>query len=144
MILGLLVAITIAQATPAPASSAVPAAAPAPAASTVPAASPVAATPADAAVATRAKDWLHQLQTGKVDRSQLDAKMNTALTDSIVAQVSTQLAPLGDPTAFALTQKLVQGTNTIYIYKVTFPSVTLNEIFALDSDGKVAGLLLKP
>ncbi|MGA7354845.1 MAG: hypothetical protein WBW76_05365, partial [Candidatus Cybelea sp.] len=121
-----------------------PAASPAPAASAVPAASPVAATPADAAVATRAKDWLHQLQTGKVDRSQLDAKMNTALTDSIVAQVSTQLAPLGDPTAFALTQKLVQGTNTIYIYKVTFPSVTLNEIFALDSDGKVAGLLLKP
>jgi hypothetical protein len=132
MIFGLLAAVLIAQATPVPASGAAPVA------------SPAAATAADAAVATRAKDWLHQIQTGKVDRSQLDAKMNAALTDSTLSQVSAQIAPLGNPTAFTLTQKMVQGTNTIYLYKVTFASTTLNEIFVLDPDGKIAGLLLKP
>jgi hypothetical protein len=150
MIFGLLVAMMIAQASPAPGAAAVPAAAPAPAssapapaASAVPPATPVAATPADAAVATRAKDWLHQIQTGKIDRSQLDAQANTALTDTMLVQASAQLAPLGDPTAFTLTQKLVQGTSTIYLYKVVFPSITLNEIFVVDPDGKIADILLK-
>jgi hypothetical protein len=151
MIISLAVAMMIAQATPAPASSAVPAAAPAPAASAAPAAAasavppatPVAATPADAGVATRAKDWLHAIQTGKIDRSQLDAQANVALTDTMLSQASAQLAPLGDPTAFTLTQKLVQGTSTIYLYKVVFPSITLNEIFVLDPDGKIADILLK-
>jgi hypothetical protein len=155
MIISLAVAMMIAQATPGPAttaapaaapvpaSSAAPAAAPAPAASAVPPATPVAATPADAAVATRAKDWLHAIQTGKIDRTQLDAQANVALTDTMLSQASAQLAPLGDPTAFTLTQKLVQGTSTIYLYKVVFPSITLNEIFVLDPDGKIADILLK-
>jgi hypothetical protein len=125
----------IAQATPAPASSPVPATSPA-------AATPV-KTADDAAVATRAKDMLHQLQTGKVDRTQLDAKANAGLTDSMLSQASAKLGPLGDPTAFVLTQKLVQGTDTIYLYKVTFPSVTLNEVFVLDSDGKVTSIFFK-
>jgi hypothetical protein len=63
---------------------------------TAPSSAPsAAATDADAAVAARAKDWLHQIQTGKIDRSQLTDKMNAALTDSMLAQVSAQLAPLG-------------------------------------------------
>jgi hypothetical protein len=39
---------------------------------------------------------------------------------------------------------MAQGGNTYYLYNVTFPSATFTEIFVLDSDGKVAGLFLKP
>jgi ABC-type transporter MlaC component len=65
-------------------------------------ASPAAAATSDAAVTARAKDWFHQIQTGKVDRSQLDDKMNAALTDSVLSSVSAKIAPLGDPSAFTL------------------------------------------
>ena len=37
------------------------------------------------------------MQTGNIDRSQLDAKMNAALTDDLVKQSMTRLAPLGNP-----------------------------------------------
>ena len=106
--------------------------------------SPAAAASSDAAVTARAKDWLRQLQTGKIDRSQLDDKMNAALTDSVLANVSAQIAPLGNPSAFTLTRKAAQGGVSIYVFKVQFASVTLNEILALDSDGKIAGLRLMP
>jgi hypothetical protein len=111
-----------------------------------PTASPTAAatTPADAAVAARAKDWLHQIQSGKIDRSQLDDKMNAALTDTKLAQVSTQVAPLGDPSSFTLYRKVTNGSLSIYVYQVVFPSMTLYETFAFDADGKIAGLLLTP
>ncbi len=126
MILALPVTTVIAQAAP----SATPSAA--------------ATTAADAAVAVRAKDWLHMIQAGKIDRSQLDAKMNAALTDSLLAQVSAQIAPLGDPTSFTLDNKSTANSYTVYVYKVVFPAITLFESFALDPDGKIAGLLLKP
>jgi D-alanyl-D-alanine carboxypeptidase len=106
--------------------------------------SPTVTDAGDAAVTARAKDWFHQIQTGKVDRSQLDDKMNAALTDSIVAQVSAQIAPLGDPSAFTLSKKLTKGSVTGYVFAVTFPSVTIYETFALDPDGKIAGLFITP
>lgn len=99
-------------------------------------------TDADAAVTARAKDWLHQIQTGKVDRSQLTDKMNAALTDSTLASVSSQLAPLGDPTSFTLDSKASKDPYTVYVFKVVWPSVTLTETFAVDQTGKIAGLYI--
>ncbi|HVR47902.1 MAG TPA: hypothetical protein VMT95_14820 [Candidatus Binatia bacterium] len=95
---------------------------------------------ADAAVTARAKDWLHQIQTGKVDRTQLTDKMNAAPTDSTLANVSVQLAPLGDPTSFTLSAKTTKDVYTVYLFKVQWPSVTLSETFAVDQSGKIAGL----
>ena len=106
--------------------------------------SPTPAATSDAAVTARAKDWLHQIQTGRVDRSQLDDKMNAALTESLLANVSAQMAPLGNPSAFTLTRKASQGGISAYIFQVQFASVTLYEVFALDADGKIAGLRLMP
>jgi hypothetical protein len=110
-------------------------------------ASPAAAANAptdDAAVAARAKDWLHQIETGKIDRSQLDDRMNAALTDDKLAQVSAQLAPLGDPASFMLVKKSTVGTYTVYVYKAQFAAVTLYESFSLDPGGKIGGLYLSP
>lgn len=96
----------------------------------------------DAAVTARAKDWFDQIQAGKVDRSQLDEKMNAALTDSTLANVSKQITTLGSPSAFTLTKKATQGSISVYIFQLKFPSLTLYEAFALDADGKIAGLTL--
>ncbi len=97
---------------------------------------------ADAAVTARAKDWLHQIQAGKVDRTQLTDKMNTALTDSMLANVSAQLAPLGDPTSFTLSSKTSKSAYTVYVFTVKWPAVTLSETFAVDLSGKIAGLYI--
>jgi hypothetical protein len=98
----------------------------------------------DAAVTARAKNWFNQIQIGTIDRSQLDAKMNAALTDATVAQVSAQIAPLGNPSVFTLSKKMTKGSVTAYVFVVEFPKVMLYETFALDPDGKIAGLLITP
>lgn len=105
-------------------------------ATSVPSANP------DAAVTARAKDWLHQIQTGKVDRTQLTDKMSAALTDSLLSNVSAQLAPLGDPTSFTLSSKTFKAPYTVYVFTVQWPSVTLSETLSLDQAGKIAGLYL--
>jgi hypothetical protein len=113
--------------------------------STAPATPAIPATAADdAAVTARAKSWFNQIQIGTIDRSQLDAKMNAVLTDSTVAQVSAKIEALGNPSAFTLIKKMTQGSVTAYVFVVEFPTVTLYETFALDPDGKIAGLLITP
>lgn len=109
------------------------------------AASAASAQGAGADIATRAKDWLHRLQTGDIDRSQLTDKMNVALTQDTIKQISSQLAPLGDPLSFTpLGQQSVAGDMTAYVYRVVFKTTTLNEVFVLDKDGKVAGVQFPP
>jgi hypothetical protein len=66
--------------------------------------------------------------------------MNAALTDSMLASVSTQLVPLGDPTSFTLSAKTTKDAYTVYVFKVQWPTVTLSETFAVDQSGKIAGL----
>lgn len=96
-------------------------------------------------IAVRAQEMLHEFQTGKVDRSQLDAKMNAAMTPDVLNQIQTKFAPLGDPQQFTFAGKqTVQDDNTAYVYRVTFKSGAFNEIFTLDKDSKVSGFFLVP
>jgi hypothetical protein len=107
--------------------------------------SPASAQSAGADITARAKEWLHRLQTGNIDRSQLEEKMNAALTPDVVKQISGKFAPLGDPQSFTpLGQQSVTGDMTAYVYRVVFKSTTLNEVFILDKDGKIAGIQLPP
>lgn len=103
-----------------------------------------AASPAstDAAVAARAQSWLHMMQNGKIDRTQLDDKMNAALTDAKLAAVSAKLGPLGEPQSFVLSQKTSHPPYRVYVYKVTFTKMTLYETFTLDAGDKIAGFFL--
>ncbi len=139
MIIALVAATLIAQAAPAP---------PPPAPAATSAASAAHASPAssgsDAAVMARAKDLLHQVQAGKIDRSQLDDKMNASLTDTLIAQISSELAPLGDPVAFSAQGEQTQDGLAVYEYRVDFKTGSLTETLVLDSNGKVAGLFFKP
>ena len=105
---------------------------------------PVAVPSSDPAVTARAKDWLHRAQTGTIDRAQLTAQMNAALTDDLMKQVEVQLAPLGDPIDFALVDmRSVAGSN-VYLYKAQFKSSRLEELLSIDESGKINGLRFLP
>jgi hypothetical protein len=98
-------------------------------------------------VAARAKEWLHRLQTGDIDRSQLTDTMNTALTPDVVKEIVAKYGPLGDPQSFTFLgqQPAPQdATMTVYVYRVAFKSTTLNEVFVLDKEGKIAGVQFPP
>jgi len=42
----------------------------------------------DAAVELRARDWIGRMQAGTIDRSQLTAKMNAAMTNDVIASLA--------------------------------------------------------
>ncbi len=108
-------------------------------------ASPAPGAVADPAITARAKEWLHRVQTGDIDRAQLDSQMNALLTPALTKQISSKFGPWGDPVTFAYVGKqTVQGDNTAYVYHVVFKANACNEIFVLDKDGKVSGFQLPP
>ncbi len=108
-----------------------------------PSPSPV-ASPSDMEITTRARSWYGMLQSGTIDRTQLDKQLNAALTDAVVKKVSAQLQTLGDPTSFTLTDKMVSGSFTIYHYRVGLATTRVYFTFTLDPDGKIAGLYVSP
>lgn len=92
----------------------------------------------------KAKSWFAQLQAGKVDRSQLATGM-ASLSDQQVEDVSSKIKSLGTPVTFEQEQTMTQGGISYAVYLLTFGNgQKLNFIFALDSQGKVAGLRLTP
>ena len=102
---------------------------------------PTAAPTTDPAMLARAKNWFAQLQSGKIDRSQLATKANGALTDATVTSAQSILGGLGTPVSFVQQQSGSQGSISYAIYLLTFSSgKKLNFFFAVDSAGKVEGL----
>jgi hypothetical protein len=92
----------------------------------------------------RAKSWFAQLQAGKIDRSQLAPGMGS-LTDEQVTNVSAQIKSLGTPVTFEQQQTMTQNGVDYAIYLLTFgDGKKLDFIFAVDGQGKVAGLRLQP
>jgi hypothetical protein len=106
-----------------------------------PASQPTAAPTTDPAMLARAKSWFGQLQSGKIDRSQLATKANGALTDATVSNAQSILGGLGTPVSFVQQQSGTQGSISYAMYLLTFPNgKKLNFFFAVDSAGKVEGL----
>jgi hypothetical protein len=101
--------------------------------------SPSPAPAANAAMLARAKSTFAQLQAGKVDRLQLTPQMNAA-SDAQLKTVQASIAR-GAPVSFEQQQSFSQGGNTYAVYLVTFADGSkVNFVFALDSQGKVAGM----
>ncbi len=107
--------------------------------------SPAPVATVDPAITARAKEWLHRLQTGDIDRTQLDAKMNTLLTPAMLKQFSAAFGPWGDPVTFSYVgQQTVLGDNTAYVFHVVFKANACSEIFVLDKGAKISGFRLAP
>jgi hypothetical protein len=99
---------------------------------------------ADPAVTARALEWLRRLQTGSIDRSQLNAAVNGLLTDALTKSVAAQVGPLGTPTSFTLFDRRSVAGTTAYMYRATFASSSLFFVFGLDQAGKISGLRFLP
>ncbi len=111
-----------------------------PTAAELAAAVPSPAPNADPAITARAHALLEQAQSGQFDRAQFTPELNAALTPPVVAAVAQRLKPLGTPEHFVYTGKRVLGALTAYTYRLTWPSVSLDEFITLDKSGKLAGL----
>ncbi len=98
----------------------------------------------DAAVTVRAKEWLHRLQSGNIDRSQLTKQMSDALTPASLISLKQQLGALGEPASFIYKGKQAAGGDTAYLYRIAFSSLTATMTFTLNTAGKIGGLFLRP
>jgi len=102
-------------------------------------AAPVAAPAAgmsDAQVLTRAKEWIARFQKGDIDRSQLSSDFSQTLDSSTVATIAGSL-PQGNPLSVKLHTKSNSGSDTVYIYTVTWGQGTLSFSFGFDQAGKI-------
>jgi hypothetical protein len=93
------------------------------------------------AMTKRAKSWFAQLQSGKIDRSQLTAGATGNMTDATIANARTEIGDLGAPVSFVLQRSGSQAGISYGIYKVTFKDgKTVDFLFAVDGQGKVTSL----
>lgn len=93
------------------------------------------------AMLARAKSWFAQLQSGKVDRSQLGANAGGSLSEATIANARTEIGSLGMPVSFVQEQAGSQGGVSYGIYTVTFKNgKKVDFLFAVDSQGKVTSL----
>ncbi len=98
----------------------------------------------DPAIAARAKDWMHRVQTNTLDRSQLDAEMKALVTDDVAKKSADEFGPLGDPTDFTYVNKKAAADSVAYVFAATFKSGSLYWIFAVNTAGKISGLRFLP
>lgn len=98
----------------------------------------------DAAVTTRAKEWLHRLQSGDIDRSQLTKQMSDALTPTSVSTLKQQLGALGEPSGFIYKGKQLTSGETTYLYRVVFSALTATMSLTVRPSGEISGMYLRP
>jgi hypothetical protein len=140
---GLVLLVTSVLIAPAYAGAQTPAAAGSPAAAAAPAASATPAT-ADPKIEALAKDLMHRAQTNTFDKTQLTDQMSTGLTAELTKTLASRLGPLGEPSSFIYAGSQPTDGVTAYGFLVTFSSMKVKEIFAVDATGKVAGLSFSP
>jgi hypothetical protein len=92
------------------------------------------------AITALARQWVHRIQTGDIDKSQLTAKFASHLTPQMVDQVKDNLAPFGVPTSFVYRGKSAVHGATEYDYSVGFKSARIKLSLAIDHNGKIAAL----
>jgi hypothetical protein len=90
----------------------------------------------------KAKIIFAEVQTGRVDRSQLSTQNpNANMTDATITNGYKMVNGLGAPVSFVQQRTSTQGNLTAALYLITFKNgEKLDFLFILDSEGKVAGM----
>ena len=101
---------------------------------------PFSPTSADRAAADRAREWIGRIMRGDIDRTQLDDRLSSLLTDDVTRSLSAQLRAFG---AF----KDVKGTavdedasGRSYSFDAAFAKRTIHMIMGIDASGKISAL----
>jgi hypothetical protein len=106
-----------------------------------PTSAPASNAPTNAALLGMAKKWFADLQSGHVDRSQIEGGPYSNLNDATIANAQKMVGGLGKPVSFVQQELSTQGNITAAIYLVGFQNgQKVNFLFAVDSQGKVASL----
>ncbi|HYM00440.1 MAG TPA: serine hydrolase domain-containing protein [Blastocatellia bacterium] len=90
-----------------------------------------------------AKEFLHQLQTGKVARFELGVEYNYFLTLAKVRGAMDRLGRYGDPTGVQVTATAERGGMEVAVVRFTFKSEALQGIMYRTPDGKIQEFLLE-
>lgn len=87
-----------------------------------------------------ARQWMHRMQTGEIDRSQLSPAFAKHLTPQMVGGMKDGLSQFGKPTSFVYRGKSAMNGSTAYRYSVGFKGATVTFTIALDAHGKISSL----
>jgi hypothetical protein len=87
-----------------------------------------------------AKEWFHRFQTGDIDRSQLDQRINKELTQAMIRKEEATLKAYGTPLSFVYERSDPVDGATGYTFLLDFKSGRIVEAIALHPDGKIAGI----
>lgn len=88
---------------------------------------------------------MRRVQTGQIDRSQLEPKTSALLTPSLVNSMKSSYGRLGAALSVTfVNEQSLAGGNTAYDYRVRFRNGALVEKLILDSSGKISGLSFTP
>lgn len=94
----------------------------------------------NATATARAKEWFFRFQRGKIDRSQLDARVNRDLTAGFIRRESGLLRPFGNPIKFVYLGSHKVDYAVGYNFGIVFDRGEIVESIAFDADGKIAGV----
>lgn len=92
----------------------------------------------DPAITALARQWLHRMQTGDIDKSQLSTTFAKQLSPRVITGMKTSLASFGAPTSFVYRGKSKTNGATAYQYSVGFKSTRVDLTLAVDSHGKIS------
>lgn len=98
----------------------------------------------DPAVTAAVKAQFLAWQAGKVEHAQYTADASRQFTPELVAQVSAQLRPLGEPTKLSLLDGRVQNGVRLYVYAIDATKGKVQVLYAVDASGKIAGIRFSP
>jgi hypothetical protein len=93
-----------------------------------------------------ALQWLEQMRTGQIDRTQLTAEYSAQLTDDAVKKMSAYLNEYkygASPTGAQILRTRTIGEQTFYDVKVTFPrGDAASLLLGFNAEGKITGISL--
>ncbi len=98
---------------------------------------------ADARNMALAKEWLERFRTASIDRSQLDPRMSSLLTDDFARGGSHFVQPYGKVLAMYPYERRETADAIATFYHVTFAKQALTWIVSIGRSGKIDGLTLR-
>jgi hypothetical protein len=98
----------------------------------------------DPSILALAKQWFRRFQSGNIDRSQLDEKINKELSPTMIRQEAGTLKAYGTPLSFAFVRSEPIDDAMGYYFILDFKSGRIVEAIALHPDGKIAGIDFMP
>jgi D-alanyl-D-alanine carboxypeptidase len=93
--------------------------------------------PGNAAVDARAKDWLSQLRSGRIDRRQLGAAAAARFSDATLGELAERLRAFGQLRSLTFLEKDSRYFGFDYTYRAAFENALVEYRFGVTRDGKI-------